>query len=46
WGRLHLKWGEALAKLGRRDEARTQLRAAAGMDLSAADRVELDARRV
>ena len=22
WGRLHLKWGEALAKLGRADEAR------------------------
>ena len=25
WGRLHLKWGEAFAKLGKPDEARAQL---------------------
>ena len=41
WGRLHLKWGEALAKLGKADEARTKWRAAAAMDLSAADRTRL-----
>jgi hypothetical protein len=35
-----------LAKLGRRDEARAQLRAAAGLDLSAAQRAELAAQRV
>lgn len=41
WGRLHLKWGEALAKLGNVEEARAHWRAAAGMDLSAAERAEL-----
>ena len=44
WGRLHLKWGEALAKLGKADEARAKWRAAAGMDLSPADRLELQGR--
>ncbi|HEY0111817.1 MAG TPA: hypothetical protein VGB59_01560 [Allosphingosinicella sp.] len=34
WGALHLAWAEALWRLGRRDEARGKLRAAAGMDLS------------
>ena len=41
WGGLHLKWGEALAKLGKADEARARWRAAASMDLSAADRAVL-----
>jgi tetratricopeptide (TPR) repeat protein len=41
WGRNHLRWGEALAWLDRTDEARAQWRAAAAMDLSAADRAEL-----
>ena len=41
WGRNHLRWGEALAKLGKSDEAKAQWRAAAGMDLSVADRAEL-----
>ena len=41
WGRDHLRWGQALAKLGKPDEARAQWRAAAGMDLSVADRAEL-----
>ena len=41
WGRNHLRWGQALARLGRAPEARAQWRAAAGMDLSAADRAEL-----
>ena len=42
WGALHLKWGEALAKLGKADEARAKWRAAATMDLSAADRARLN----
>ena len=41
WGRNHLRWGEALAKLGEADEAKAQFAAAAGMDLSVADRAEL-----
>ena len=41
WGRNHLLWGEALARLGKLDEAKAQWRAAAGMDLSVADRAEL-----
>ena len=41
WGRLHLKWGEALAKLGKAAEAQAKWRAAAGMDLTAAERAEL-----
>jgi tetratricopeptide (TPR) repeat protein len=41
WGRNHLLWGEALARVGKADEARAQLSAAAGMDLSVADRAEL-----
>ena len=43
WGRLHLKWGEALAKLGKADEAGAKWRAAATMDLVPADRAELAA---
>ena len=43
WGRLHLKWGEALAKLGKADEARAKFTAAAGMDLTAAERAEVTA---
>ena len=45
WGRLHLKWGEALARLGRAEAARAKWRAAAGMDLSAVDRAALKALR-
>ena len=41
WGRLHLKWGEALVYAGKKDEAKTQFVRAAGLDLSAADKVEL-----
>src|SRR5581483_2073984 len=41
WGRLHLKWGEALLWLGRRTEARQQFIAASGLDLSPSDRVVL-----
>ena len=41
WGRDRLRWGQALARQGRADEATTQWRAAARMEMSAADRVEL-----
>ena len=41
WGRNHLRWGEALSRLGRVDEAKAQWRAAAGAELSPADRAEL-----
>jgi len=41
WGRLHLKWGEALAYRGKRDEAKKQLAIAAGLDLVAADKATL-----
>ena len=46
WARLHLKWGEALVKLGKRDEARAQFKAAATMDLTADERAELAAQKV
>jgi tetratricopeptide (TPR) repeat protein len=38
WGRLHLKWGEALATQGKTEQARAKWRAAAAMDLTAAER--------
>ena len=41
WGRLHLKWGEALAKLGNADEAKVHWRNAAGLDLTPAERLTL-----
>jgi tetratricopeptide (TPR) repeat protein len=41
WGALHIEWGKALWRAGERDEARAKFRAAAGMDLSAADRARL-----
>jgi hypothetical protein len=41
WGRLHLKWGEALGYVGRKDEARAQYRIASTLDLSVADKAEL-----
>ena len=41
WGRNYPLWGDALAKLGKADKAREQWRAAAGMDLSAADRARV-----
>ncbi len=46
WGRLHLKWGEALTKLGKAAEAKAQFRAAAGLDLTTAERAELSAQKV
>ncbi len=41
WGRLHLKLGEALGYVGRRDEARAQYRIASALDLSVNDKAEL-----
>jgi len=43
WGRLRLKWGEALTRAGRVGEASSQFGRARGLELSAADRVELGA---
>ena len=41
WGALHLDWGLALQRLGKHVDARKQLNAAAGMDLSAGDRIRV-----
>ena len=43
WGRLHLKWGEALAAQGKAAEAKAKWRAAAGMDLTPAERARVQA---
>lgn len=43
WGALQLAWGHALDTLERHDEARAKYRAAAGMDLTAADRTAVKA---
>jgi cytochrome c-type biogenesis protein CcmH/NrfG len=41
WGRLHLKWGEALAYAGRKAEAKAQFAIASGFDLAPSDRSRL-----
>jgi tetratricopeptide (TPR) repeat protein len=41
WGRLHLKWGEALLWLGHKDEASRQFGIASDLDLSSSDRAQL-----
>jgi hypothetical protein len=41
WGRLHLKWGEALYYAGRRDDAKSQFAHAAQLDLTPAEKQEL-----
>jgi len=41
WGRLHLKWGEALAYAGKRDEAGKQFVRAAQLDLTPSEKFEL-----
>jgi predicted Zn-dependent protease len=46
WGRNHLMWAEALAKSGKSGEARAQKQSAASLDLSAADRAELNGLRI
>jgi tetratricopeptide (TPR) repeat protein len=46
WGRLHLKWAEALAKAGKTGEARAQKRTAEALDLTPAERAELNASKI
>jgi hypothetical protein len=40
WGRLHLKWGEALTYAGRQGEAKAQFARAATLDLTLAEKAE------
>jgi hypothetical protein len=46
WGRNHLMWAEALAKSGKTAEARAQKQTAAALELTAADRAELNGLRI
>jgi cytochrome c-type biogenesis protein CcmH/NrfG len=41
WGRLHLKWGEALVYAGKKDEAKAQFVRAAQLDLTPSEKSEL-----
>jgi len=41
WGRLHLKWGEALLWSGDRDGAAKQFAQAAALSLTQAERAQL-----
>jgi Tfp pilus assembly protein PilF len=41
WGRLHLKWGEALGYVGKPEEAKKQFALAAGLDLTPGEKAEL-----
>jgi len=41
WGRLHLKWGEALAYAGKKDEAKKQFAGAAELNLAPSEMSEL-----
>ncbi|HWU55372.1 MAG TPA: hypothetical protein VN175_07710 [Rhizomicrobium sp.] len=41
WSRLHLKWGEALAYCGHKDEARKHFARAAALDLTPPEKSEL-----
>jgi len=41
WGRLHLKWGEALAYTGDKTAAQKQFAIAAGLDLTAQEKSQL-----
>ena len=41
WGRLHLKWGEALGYAGHKDEAQKQYQIASTKDLRVADKAAL-----
>jgi tetratricopeptide (TPR) repeat protein len=40
WGRLHLKWGEALWYAGKTDDAQKQFAVASKLDLSAPEKTE------
>jgi predicted negative regulator of RcsB-dependent stress response len=41
WGRLHLKWGEALVYAGKKAEAKKQFTRAARLDLTPSEQSEL-----
>jgi Tfp pilus assembly protein PilF len=41
WGRLHLKWGEALVYANKKDEAKAQFARAAALDLTSSEKAEL-----
>jgi Flp pilus assembly protein TadD len=41
WGRLHLKWGEALLWSGDKDGAKKQFAAAATLDMTPSEKSEL-----
>ncbi len=41
WGRLHLKWGEALLYAGKPDEAKKRFAIAARLDLTPSEKSEL-----
>jgi Flp pilus assembly protein TadD len=41
WGRLRLKWGEALLYAGKKDEAAKQFARAATLDLTPSEKSEL-----
>ena len=41
WGRLHLKWGEALAYAGKKAEAQKHFARAAALDLTPTEKAEL-----
>jgi hypothetical protein len=43
WGRLHLKWGEALFYAGKQQEAQNQFARAAALDLTGTEKSELSA---
>jgi hypothetical protein len=41
WGRLHLKWGEALSYAGKAEQAKAQLARAATLNLTPDEKAEL-----
>jgi Flp pilus assembly protein TadD len=41
WGRLHLKWGQALAYAGKPDEAKAHFARAAQLELTPSEKAEL-----
>jgi hypothetical protein len=41
WGRLHLKWGEALVYAGKKDEGEAQFARAAQLELTPTEKTEL-----
>ena len=41
WGRLHLKWGEALGYAGKPEEAKAEFARAVALDLTPSEKAEL-----